>query len=144
MDKVANDFKMPCRTPSEQKAVFDTVMDMTSWNNKGCCPKTSRWFSWVEASHEQLREFWGSKMILEAYLRHHGLDDDDDDDDDDDAQNENPADSEVNLKKLREAGNGGLELVYKCLTDRVWEDASILFHVWGKCCGLVTQNTYFM
>ena len=75
MDKVANDFKMPCRTPSEQKAVFDTVMDMTSWMNKGCCPKTSRWFSWVEASHEQLREFWGSNMILEAYLRHHGLDD---------------------------------------------------------------------
>ena len=118
MDKVANDFKMPCRTPSEQKAVFDTVMDMTSWKNKGCCPKTSRWFSWVEASHEQLREFWGSKMILEAYLRHHGLDDDDDDDD---AQNENPSDSEVNLKKLREAGNG--------LTDRVWEEASIISRV---------------
>ena len=123
MDKVANDFKMPCRTHSEQKAVFDTVMGMTSWMNKGCCPKTSRWFSWVEASHEQLCEFWGSKMILEAYLRHHGLDDDDD------AQNENPPDSEVNLKKLREAGNGGLELVYKCLTDRVWEEASIISRV---------------
>ena len=41
-------------------------------------------------------------------MRHHGLDDDDDD-----AQNE--------------TGNGGLQLVYKCLTDRVWEEASILW-----------------
>lgn len=121
MFKVANDFKMPCRTPSEQKAVFDAVMDMTSWKNKACCPKTSRWFSWVEASHEQLREFWGSKMILEAYLNNHGLDDD---------ENENPSNSdEVNVKKLREAGNGGLQLVYKCLTDRVWEEASIISRV---------------
>ena len=66
-------------------------------------------------------------MILEAYLRHHGLDDDDDHDDA--AENENPSDSEFNLKKLRDAGNGGLQLVYKCLTDRVWEEASIISRV---------------
>ena len=127
MDRIANDFKMPCRTPSERQAVFDQVMSMTSWNNKACCPKTSRWFSWVEASHEQLAEFWASKMILEAYLKHHGLDDDDDHDDA--AENANPSDSEFNLKKLRDAGNGGLQLVYKCLTDRVWQDASIISRV---------------
>ena len=127
MDRIANDFKMPCRTPSERKAVFDQVMSMTSWNNKACCPKTSRWFSWVEASHEQLAEFWASKMILEAYLKHHGLDDDDDHDDA--AENANPSDSEFNLKKLRDAGNGGLQFVYKCLTDRVWQDASIISRV---------------
>ena len=129
MDRIANDFKMPCRTHLEKAAVFDRVMSMTSWNNKACCPKTSRWFSWVEASHEQLGEFWGSKMILEAYLVHQGLDDDDHDDDDAAEHYANPSDSEVNLKKLREAGNGGLQLVYKCLTYRVWEDASIISRV---------------
>ena len=66
-------------------------------------------------------------MILEANLRHHGLDDDDDHDDA--AENANPSNSEVNLKKLREAGNGAPQLVYKCLTYRVWEDASIISRV---------------
>ena len=95
-----------------------SVAEMQPWRNKSTCPKTSRWFSWIEASHEQLPEFWASRMVLEKYP---------------DGVTELPApeESDVRIGKNRVHGSGGLRLVYKCLKESVRLDASSLSHV-GK------------
>lgn len=118
MSRVAADFHMPCTTEDEQMTLFAAVAEMESWRNKSTCPKTSRWFSWIEASHQQLREFWASRMVLEKYLE--STDD-----------LVEPEDAHVHIGKTKVHGSGGLKLVYKCMKEGVWRDASILSHV-GK------------
>ena len=112
---IAADFGMPCRNDSERRAVFDRLVSMSSWINKGECPKSSRWFSWTEACNSQLQEFWGSRLVLEAYLNVH--------------YDMTVVEESSNFKEMRSSGSGGLLLAYKCLTQRTWSDASMLLKV---------------
>ncbi|CAK0831248.1 unnamed protein product, partial [Prorocentrum cordatum] len=59
---------MPCDSIAETQAIFDNVLQMESFKNKMSQPKQANWFAWNKAAHEQIPEFWATKMVLESQL----------------------------------------------------------------------------
>ena len=109
---------MPCRTFEEQQQVWSALKDMRSFCFKGACPKASRWNAWIEAAEDGMREWWGTRMILEYYLD--GLPDPDDP-------------SLGGFKDLRAKKTSGLPLAYLSLSQRNWEQCKLL-QIFGKPC----------
>ena len=57
-----------CETVDDFKNLFETFMDMNSFNFKGPVPKISRWYAWWDGFQFHHPELWGFKCILEVYL----------------------------------------------------------------------------
>ena len=115
---------MPCDSREEIKAIFDNVLQMDSFKNKMSQPKQANWFAWNKAAHEQIPEFWGTKMALESQL------DDVDPDSIDGFAARNPS---AQLVKLLKAG-GGLRLAYKLMTESMHANVKIMkAGAWSRC-----------
>lgn len=115
IDRIALDFDMPCSTADEQRAVWEALGRMHSWNFKGAKPKDSRWFSWQNACHQQLREWHGTKLILSWYL-------------DNDEPDSDLIQAAATFDALRkQAGGGGLTLALYSLNQKIWERTKVLY-----------------
>ena len=97
--------------------------------------KLGRWFSWNASACKQLREFYASKMLLEAHLDHSVPDPDEDavafDNLEAAAQARTPREE---LAKLR-ATVGGLRLAYKLMSAKLHMTARVMYVAiqFGRC-----------
>ena len=55
-------------TESQREAILDEVCRMESFYRHMSHPKLQNWFAWNRCCYEQGREFWGTKLVLEATL----------------------------------------------------------------------------
>jgi hypothetical protein len=131
--KIASDFCMPFRTEEDMEAVWQEVARMTSFNQAGGETKLGRWFSWNASASKQLREFYASKMLLEALLDHSVPDPDEDavafDNLEAAAQALTPREE---LAKLR-ATVGGLRLAYKLMSAKLHMTARVMYVATMAC-----------
>ena len=124
LHRIAKEWKMPCDSRAEIQAIFDNVLQMDSFNNKMSQPKQANWFAWNKAAHEQIPEFWATKMVLESQL------DDVDPDSIDGFAARNPS---AQLVKMLKAG-GGLRLAYKLMTVSMHANVKIMkAGAWARC-----------
>ena len=124
LHRIAKEWKMPCDSKTEIQAIFDNVLQMDSFNNKMSQPKQANWFAWNKAAHEQIPEFWGTKMVLESQL------DDVDPDSVDGFAVRNPS---AQLVQLLKAG-GGLRLAYRLMTTSMHASVKIMKAGARTCC----------
>ena len=89
---------------------------MDSFINKMSQPKQANWFAWNKAAHEQIPEFWATKMVLESQLE------DVDPDACDAFAVRNPS---AALVKMLKAG-GGLRLAYRLMTTSMYTNVKIM------------------
>ena len=116
LDRIAKDWNMPCDNREDIQAIYGNVLQLDSFSNKMSQPKQANWFAWNKAAHEQIPEFWPTKMILESQL------DDVDPDSDDSFAVRNPS---AQLQKMLKAG-GGLRLAYRLMTTSMHANVKIL------------------
>ena len=77
VQRIANDFGMPCDTRAEQQAILKEIGELKSFRQKLQTPKVSNWFAWNGLAKEQMREFNAAKCVFAAVF----TDDPDPDDD---------------------------------------------------------------
>ena len=84
---------------------------------KGPMPKTGRWFSWHQSAEVNLKEFHAAKMLLQWYFP------------------SEPDPEESTGKTLASSFKdvGGLKLVYRCMTRKVYELSHVLLAVSKPC-----------
>ena len=63
MGRIAKAWNKPCQTEAEKETLFNEVLEMKSFNQKGGQPKVSNWFAWNKMAHEQMPEFFATKMV---------------------------------------------------------------------------------
>ena len=77
VQRIANDFEMPCDTREEQQAILEEMWELKSFRQKLGQPKVSNWFAWNGMAKEQMREFNATKCIFaEVYEDEPDPDDD--------------------------------------------------------------------
>ena len=128
MDRVSKAFDMPCETRQERQALFNEVLQMKSFVQKGGQHKASNWFSWNKSAEEQMCEFFGSKMVFEAQMP------DEPDPDHSGVQFEGGAGShpQRQLSAILKQG-GGINLAYKLMKTALQDHVKILW-VAEKAC----------
>ena len=97
--------------------MWEALKQLPSFVRKGSCPKASRWNAWLESAEDGMREWWGTRMILEFYLGD---------------SIDNPDDQKSGFKTLRKNCKG-LKLAYMALSQQNWEHCKIL-QIFGKPC----------
>jgi hypothetical protein len=123
LHRIAKDWKLPCDSEENVQAIYDNVLQMDSFTNKMSQPKQANWFAWNKAAHEQIPEFWPTKMVLESQL------DDVDPDCGDSFAVRNPS---AALVKMLKAG-GGLRLAYRLMTTSMHTNVKIMKAGAGTC-----------
>jgi len=68
LPRIARGWNMPYGTREEKQAVFDKVLNLPSFKQHLSHPKVSNWFAWNKSAHEQIPEFYASRMVLESQL----------------------------------------------------------------------------
>ena len=77
VQRIANDFGMPCDSVAEQQAILNEMSELKSFRQKLGQPKVSNWFAWNGMANEQMREFNATKCIFaEVYEDEPAPDDD--------------------------------------------------------------------
>ena len=104
--------------------IYDKVLQMDWFTHKMSQPKQANWFAWNKAAHEQIPEFWATKMVLESQLE------DVDPDACDAFAVRIPS---AALVKMLKAG-GGLRLAYRLMTTSMHANAKIMKAGAGACC----------
>ena len=107
--RIAQAWKMPCETREEQRAIFEAVATMKSFQSKGSQPKIANWFSWNSKAHDEMQDFWATKMVFEAVL-----DPQADPDDAGDFETGIGSDPRAQLQQMLKSG-GGINLAYKLM-----------------------------
>ena len=132
LHKIAKEWDMPCDSQEEEELIWNKMVSLRSFTNKMSQPKTSNWFAWNKAAHDQIPEFWAAKCIFESQL------DDIDPDDVGDAFNatQNPS---AHLLKLLKAG-GGLRLAYKLMGSSMHSNVKILYVAEHACWDRYTEQ----
>ena len=131
--RIAHSVGTVVATREDEQALFDRLPVLArSWCLSLDISKLGRWFSWNSCAHEQLDEFWISKMLLEFHLE--GMRDPDEhpvafDDLLGAARAKTP---QAELAKLK-AANGGLRLAYRLMSTKLWQYAKILYVVTRAC-----------
>ncbi|CAJ1458376.1 unnamed protein product, partial [Effrenium voratum] len=116
--QIGIDCGWPTDTPQEQEYLFNNLMDVAqSFVLKGPMPKTGRWFSWHQSAEVNLKEFHAAKMLLQWYFP------------------SEPDPEESTGKTLASSFKdvGGLKLVYRCMTRKVYELSHVLLAVSKPC-----------
>ena len=67
-ERIAGDLGLRAEVTADKSAVWDAVAELPTFCAKGSLPKMGRWFSWNQVAHEQMPEFWATKMLLEHHL----------------------------------------------------------------------------
>ena len=133
VDRIAHDLGLPCETQAEKQCVFDALLpNAKSFSLARDMPKTGRWFSWNCCAHQQLREYWIMKMVLEDQYK--------DMDDPDEAlvafsdvlRAATAKTPQAELAQLK-AANGGLRLALRLMTTELWTHAKILYIATRAC-----------
>ena len=120
-------------TREEEQALFDRLPDLArSWCASLDISELGRWFSWNGCAKEQLGEYWISKMLLEFHQE--GMQDPDEHPVafDDLLAASRAKTPQAELAALK-AANGGLRLVYRLMTTKLWQHAKILYIVTRAC-----------
>ena len=56
---------VPIRSQADMREVFESLVDQLKSAQCKLAPvKTSRWFSWHDTCHAQMREWWALRMML--------------------------------------------------------------------------------
>ena len=55
VQRIANDFEMPCDSVTEQQAILDEMSELKSFRQKLGQSKVSNWFTWNGMAKETLR-----------------------------------------------------------------------------------------
>ena len=77
VQRIANDFEMPCDSVAEQQAILNEMSELKSFRQKLGQPKVSNWFAWNGMAKEQMREFNATKCVFaEVYADEPDPDDD--------------------------------------------------------------------
>ena len=123
--RYADSNDMPCSTEADYSAIFNSLVDMESFNSKGPVPKNSRWYAWWDGYVFHIHDLWGLKMIIEVNFETLGAD----------FQLFRPdrfTTPEAELRALKSAA-GGFRLAYKVITHELDFYARGLF-VAGSAC----------
>lgn len=100
--------------------MWTALKDLPSFRCKGSFPKPSRWNAWLETAEAGMREWWGTRLILEYYLESLSL--------------PSPDDATLGrFKQLRASNFSGLPLAYLSLSQQNWEHCKLL-QAFGKPC----------
>jgi len=125
--RIAKAWGKPCDTREEQQRIFDDVAVMKSFHSKGGQPKLSNWFSWNSKAHEEIKDFWPTKMVFESVLASQP-----DPDDSGDFETGAGSDPRAQLQQMLKSG-GGINLAYKLLKTDLDKHVRILW-VAEKAC----------
>ena len=68
VESLSREWDMPCETEQERKLIFEELVSMKSWGQKGRQPKAANWFAWNLCADADLREWEGSNVVFEASL----------------------------------------------------------------------------
>ena len=123
--KYAEQNGMSCSTDEDYLAVYNSLVDMESFNFKGPVPKQSRWYAWWDGYVFHIKDLWGLKMVIEVYFEDLGPE----------FQLFRPDrfnTPEAEMRALKGAA-GGFKLAYKIITHEVDYYARGLF-VAGSAC----------
>ena len=107
--RIATAWNMPCDTPEEQQKIFDEVVLMKSFISKGGQPKISNWFSWNGKAHDEIKDFWPTRMVFESVLPEQA-----DPDNSGNFETGAGSDPRAQLQQMLKSG-GGINLAYKLM-----------------------------
>ena len=109
--KYAEQNGMSCSTDEDYLAVYNSLVDMESFNFKRPVPKQSRWYAWWDGYVFHIKDLWALKMVIEVYFEDLGPE----------FQLFRPDrfnTPEAEMRALKGAA-GGFKLAYKIITHEV-------------------------
>lgn len=102
---------VPIRSQADLREVFESLVDQLKSAQCKLAPvKTSRWFSWHDTCHAQMREWWALRMMLLHEFPDEVIVDD----------------TSKGWASLR-SDAGGLKLALHCTTWRTWLSVNVLY-----------------
>ena len=125
---------MPCDTREEQQAIFNKVAAMKSFHSKGGQPKISNWFSWNSKAHEEIPDFWATKMVFECVLAPQ-----DDPDESGNFETGAGSDPRAQLQQML-TKNGGIQLAYKLMKTDLDTHVRIMWVAEKACWDWYTEQ----
>ena len=130
----ANNMRIPI-TDDDFEEVFDSMMNMPSFNAKGPQTKASKWYQWWTQYDFQFCDLWGLKMIIEATGQHLQ-------NNDEEIQLLQPAaiaDPVRELRLLRQS-TGNFRLAWKLITPDMVLYGNVLYRLGQPCWSAHTKR----
>jgi hypothetical protein len=72
LPRLAKAWKMPMETYEDRDNILKCVFAMRSFENHLSSPKMQNWFAWNKCCHQQMPDYWATKLVFEAVLDVYG------------------------------------------------------------------------